>query len=229
MRTWCAVVPFIGPRENFSEFLTSLNEEFLSGFCFVDNTPRSILRQFDLECRGAEVCYHPENLGCAASWNVGLKRGCDRTIILSTSIRFEGQFIPFMQDMWAISNDFGLLTNQAWHLIVLGRGAVDRIGLADESLGKYTCEDNDLMWRMHLAGIHGARPGTEAHLPKFMPHGVMCVGNAVALKCGAIKPEFQQVQDRYVKKWGGLPGQEKFLHPFNDASKPISWWPGCPE
>lgn len=100
----------------------------------------------------------------------------------------------------------------------------EEIGEFDELFAPAYFEDNDIHYRMKLAGIdaivyppamfyhYGSRTQNEAQEngEPFVP-----------------SPIFEKNREKYVKKWGGVPGEEKFQNPYNDISKDIWWTKQC--
>ncbi len=89
---------------------------------------------------------------------------------------------------------------------------VNSVGLFDEwispNYGYF--EDNDYHRRMKLLGFD-IRPIESA--------GVIHVGSSTLKNFSPYEEKihherFRAARDRYIQKWGGLPGEEKFLTPF---------------
>jgi GT2 family glycosyltransferase len=94
---------------------------------------------------------------------------------------------------------------------MISKETYETIGQFDDGFFPAYFEDNDYHYRINLAGMkaitypmaiyyhYGSRTQTEAK------QGVPVVSNTL----------FEINRERYVRKWGGLPGQEKFKTPFN--------------
>lgn len=95
----------------------------------------------------------------------------------------------------------------------LSRECWEMVGEFDELFEPAYFEDNDYHYRMKLAGVkavvyppalfyhYGSRTQNEAN-----ETGLPCVSGGM----------FENSRALYVKKWGGVPGEEKFISPYND-------------
>ena len=160
--------------------------------------------------RGVDVKFHPENLGVSGSWNYGIRTEADFLWILSSSLIFNNGFSELIKKM-EFADEYGLLTDQAWHCIGFTKKTFDKVGFFDEQFYPGYFEDTDYLYRLKLAGIHNS---VEHNLPK-VDIDVTCQGTAMALKSGAVNVRFDVLQEYYKRKWGGYPGEEKFIIPFN--------------
>lgn len=231
MNDWQVVVPHIGPKWNLRQCLASMGKITVP-LLIVDNSPDSHTKTMGLP-DGAQVEYYPQNLGVAASWNRGLKQGARWTMICSASMRFgEGGLGRVIDLASAAADERGLLLYNnysdgprtlGWHIIVIGHATVTAVGYFDENFYPAYWEDNDYGYRMHLAGM--AFPGV-IPLPSITVPDLAPVGHYVALSSGAVKGlNMSDNEAYYEKKWGGPSAQEKWVHPFNDPTKGIDWWP----
>lgn len=173
----------------------------------IDNSRESFAKKY--EGRGAQIYYHPENLGVPGSWNLGLKSEADFVWIVSSSLIFNAGFSELVEKM-PQANEWGLLTDQAWHCIGFTRKTVDTIGYFDEQFYPGYYEDNDYGYRLQLAGIHN--DGVH-ELPK-VSLDVHNQGNALTMRSGIVNVKFYRNQEYYQNKWGGLPGKEVYTAPF---------------
>lgn len=92
----------------------------------------------------------------------------------------------------------------------------EAVGEFDELFAPAYFEDNDYHYRMKLLGVpaivlpsamfyhYGSRTQNEADTAPIVSGGM-----------------FENNRANFVKKWGGLPDQEKFVHPYNDETKII--------
>lgn len=182
-----------------------------SQLILVDNSKESFCTKY--LGKGAEVRFHPENLGVAGSWNYGIRSDAEFLWIISSSIVFNKGFSELVEKTKE-ANEWGLLTEEAWHCIGFSRKTFDKVGMFDELFYPGYYEDNDFGYRLKLAGIHN-NPDHPS-LPKVKVD-VTCQGTATTLKSGLVKPRFDLLQQYYTRKWGGLPGYETFLTPFNQG------------
>lgn len=221
MQEWQCVCPWIAPRTNLEGLLETLGE-FTVPFLIVDNSPTSETKTMNLP-KGIEVEYYPNNLGVAASWNRGLIRGAKWTLIVSASVRFGNGLQSFIDGASKRASAYGLNPRMAMHLYVIGKATVDEIGYPDENFYPIYEEDIDLWRRMILGGITG---DGRSELPYYHPDDVTVVGDAMALKSGAIKFDMSENYAYTVRKWGmRAPHTEAaYKHPFNNPANPLSFW-----
>lgn len=205
MRDYLVILPIINNEGLVKRCLSSFDIPRSNVF-IVDNSPDSFGKQF----KDYHVEYHPENAGVGRSWNIGFRYGADYNILVSASMYFKNG-ISELVDKLSYANEYGLLTYEGWHTIVIGKKTIEKIGYIDENFYPAYYEDNDYMYRMKLANIHNKPNG--AILPK-VDIDVECAGNAMSMKNGVFV-DLQKNSDYYERKWGGKPGQEKYEKPFN--------------
>lgn len=232
MTDWQIVIPHVMPRWNLEQCLASMGTPPVP-LLIVDNSPTSDTRTMTIP-DNTEVVWHPDNLGVAASWNLGLRRGAKWTLIVSASIRFEAGGIARMLEAVApLANEYGLELgswdrradgpwNVGWKCIIIGRALVDRIGEFDENLYPAYIEDRDYGHRARLA--FGAIPWLKGGVEVA---GVTKIGDAVAWKHGAMgpNPPTQWNWEYYREKWGVVGDTETYVTPFNDPSVGLDYWP----
>lgn len=205
--TWQVVVPWIGPPGLLELCLCTMKIWSSPGVpvLVVDNTPdRASDGVYHAQKPGVEVVHHPLNLGIAASWNLGLERGADFTVLLSASVWFEfglsdaisaGITDKDLKDGW------GMRTPLAWHAHIVGRRCVEEVGMFDERFWPAEYEDTDYMRRMALAGY------PYDSLPIAGTYGMYSLGTSIAGHMG-LAPKSEQPRLHYIAKWGGEPGSE---------------------
>lgn len=206
----------------------------LSRVIFVNNMghPRvgNLMKQ--ALARGAEVYNCPWNLGCAGSWNLGLRRmeedGDDFCLILSPSAMFD---VPFQKIIDHIA-DAETKTPGGQHLFDRGSAkhcfAMTRLGLSvgglfDENYYPVFGEDADYCYR---ASKNGLGQICVQHCSLGFMHSRSI---SAAVKTSASLMNLHQCNaprwtNYYRRKWGGDHCQEKYSLPFNDQSKGINDW-----
>lgn len=183
----------------------------------VDNSPDQFaVRRWGDNIFEGRIFPHPENLGVSASWNIGIELARDHRreflIIMSAGVEFEkGGWQQFLAachtqaDRWGLDNQWG------WHCLCLRMSMVEEVGLFDSENFPSYFEDNDYIWRMKCkTGFFANGEGMRKyHLNATMPYGY-----AHAIKKSGVKPNWTQLQNRYIEKWGSVPGDEKWSEPF---------------
>lgn len=145
-----------------------------------------------------------ENRGVPASWNLIL----NEAFIHGYDWAFIGSNDCFLApgSLAAAVAVLGTEGVGIWHLHAMNfwaisRETVDRVGWFDENFWPAYHEDQDYHYRMKLAGIgrrNVLRASAEHLGSQTIAAGYECRNN----------------DEYYRRKWGGDPGQERFLEPF---------------
>lgn len=150
-----------------------------------------------------------ENIGVAASWNRlcdSIFNNYDYALIMNDDIRYHcdqdyiQKRIKGMKRLIAIS-EFN------WSIFIIEKKTYQAIGPFDEQFYPAYFEDNDYHRRACLAGYI---PQTCFWLNPMGYNESMSIK-----KDPKLNEKFMENRDKYVKKWGGLPGQEIFSTPYN--------------
>ena len=96
------------------------------------------------------------------------------------------------------------------------------VGEMDELFAPAYFEDNDYHYRMKLLEI----PAIVLPIALFYHYGSRTQNEAIGEPI-VTSPMFEQNRAKYVKKWGGLPGEEKFTIPYNEEGKDIIYTKQC--
>jgi GT2 family glycosyltransferase len=152
-----------------------------------------------------------ENLGVAGSWNRLLKTIFDdeeKTHALILNDDIELCMTPYMLAEWLrVQTGRLFITLKDWSAFVIPRATWQDVGEFDEGFYPAYYEDSDYAYRMKLSG------GGLVRSPQLSPQ--VYRDNSTAAKDPSIRVAAQKNRERYIQKWGGLPGQEKFIKPFN--------------
>lgn len=212
------VLPILAPKWNAEQFFESAGN-FDVPFLLIDNSPTHDSASLQLP-KCVEAQWHPDNLGTSISWNLGLMRGAQWTLILSCSTRFgEGGLQAYVDEGVHWASDFGYYSPIGGHCHIVGREMIRRIGVFDPgAYPAYKC-DSDFGHRIDLSDI----PDTGS-LPVFRPKGLHIIGSAIAVQSGAVKDERAKEREAwYAKKWGGQEGKEIYKRPYNNPEFPLSY------
>lgn len=167
-----------------------------------------------------------ENVGVAASWNVGLdlaiQEEADWLVVLSEAVRFGAK--GGCDLLWALSScsrHFPILhANQfGWHLQAIRRSTWERVGPFDPIFKPAYFEDTDYLYRMGLAGLPSPREngGRFAHAEL----DAIDLGAGHSIQQGLAAIRMGDMEGHYVRKWGGRQGRELWRHPYNNPS--LDW------
>lgn len=162
------------------------------------------------------VVIEPEkNIGVAASWNLLCEHIFEHhshAIILNDDVYWGRK--EFEVSMFV--NQFGtkglITTPMDWCNFILPKQTFEEVGKFDEEFYPAYFEDNDYAYRMKLAGL-------EIMKVPFMLPQVHRVSQTMEKESGIgydeISQGFRKNKKRYIEKWGGEPGEEKYKTPFN--------------
>lgn len=176
-----------------------------------------------------EVQHYGKNIGVSASWNKGLEKGADQTIILSQWVRFAPAELPWRKDPWGLDHianginehatEYGLeFADQGYHIMSIGRKTVETIGTFDENFVVFGGDD-DYQHRRSLAGIRDLM-GIWADYKDSGVHSIAFGAHKISGRIDQVKG--WDSTDYYISKWGSVPGH--FDHPFNDINNGLDFW-----
>lgn len=177
-----------------------------------------------------------ENIGVSKAWNVGLHRAMDTdaaVIVNDDVILAPGtleKMVGHLRDYDLVSA-IGGDTGKTGVLESLGADSpdyacfavkpkdfVEKFGTFDENFSPAYFEDNDMRYRIKVGG---GKQGVV--LDARMVHE-----GSVTQNFGGIRVVSHQMFEKnrtyFVSKWGGLPGQETYITPFNDSTRTIKDW-----
>lgn len=99
----------------------------------------------------------------------------------------------------------------------------DTIGEVDELFFPAYFEDNDYHYRLKTAGIKAI-----VYPPAMFYHYGSRTQNEATKIPVVTGSLFEGNRTKYAEKWGGVPGSERFVTPYNDQSKTIKSVMQCP-
>ena len=213
------LVPTLTRFDLLDRFIISLNKQTKKAdeLIIIDNSNGQCYQY-----PGADIV-KANNIGVAGAWNIGLKKAdpnglliiCNDDNVLKPNAIEElvklaenNPEAPFLASAGGGFSFFALRPKMA----------IENVGYFDEGYFPAYYEDNDYHYRMQLAGYDNFIC-TDQELYEM---GVD--GNASQTVNGIQTPDiikeyihagFKSNQYRYICKWGGLPGKEKFDKPFN--------------
>jgi len=170
---------------------------------------------------------HGCNRGLSKSWNDGILNAyssdADVVLVVNDDVSFSPGDVDQLarkafdhRDRYIIScagfhrrlNRW--LPSHGYSCFAVNPVAVEKIGVFDENFFPCYCEDQDYAYRASLAGLHEENcSGT-----KIWHGGSDTIYSDPAL---SRQNRFTQVRnlEYYIRKWGGVGGQERFTHPFD--------------
>lgn len=175
------------------------------------------------------------NNGVSKAWNEILRatQGYDLTVICNDDIVFhEGSFRNLISSWGSCPTDALIITgvngrrNELWtkspdySCFSFGPKAyLDRVGLFDENFTPAYYEDNDSHYRVRLAGHEGY-----GYNDCVITHGGSKTQNADPRNPVVPPKKFEENKEYYKRKWGGVPGDENYLRPFDDPKMTLKDW-----
>lgn len=186
---------------------------------FIDNTPdRSLRPTIDAGWAMPRILVGKSRT-VAGAWNIGagevIARQLDWLVICSSSLRFGPAGGQDFTDALAEHHGRAAVDSQhGWHLIAIARWALLEVGLFDEGFAPAYFEDTDWLYRAGLAGVPSPRENDGRF--GFEPCDAECP-TAETLRRGLAAVDMDAQEARYVAKWGGTQGHERFIRPFDGA------------
>lgn len=192
------------------------------------------------------------NQSLSSAWNQGiewsLSRKHDFTIIINDDILFTSQTIDNMVESFlGMEKDYqcvmitannvrglyedplhtleyetdvvGFQENPDFACFIVRPSILDIVGLFDENFTPAYFEDNDYHYRINIAGYKAYNSVSSP----YYHYGSQTQNANDALP--VVPPfAFELNRSYYCDKWGGIPGEEKWNHPYNNLSLNYSQW-----
>ncbi len=151
-------------------------------------------------------------MGVAESWNRFIITVPEERIIVNDDLIFDsktiGNVVSTPGDLVYITT---LSTINMFSFFLIRNSCVKKIGMFDESIspGYAYFEDNDYFRRMELGGV------TWKSIASNVNHlGSQTMKAYTPQELEAHHQKFRRAQSNYVRKWGDLPGKERFDIPY---------------
>ncbi len=168
------------------------------------------------------------NRGLSRSWNEGIldayEAGADVVIVCNDDLAFAPGDLDALADHALANRDRHIVVCAGWDhgaarrvdslgysCFALNPVALETIGCFDENFFPAYCEDQDYDWRARLAGL-AVDSCRETSVRHWRDSTVSW--NPELRRQGAVT--FPLNTEYYARKWGGVPGDERFSRPFDD-------------
>lgn len=205
-------IPTLNAYEELAKCVASINNSTREDIHIhiIDNGGRMP----HIEGDNISVMKPPANLGVAGSWNWFIDNVSEPRIICNDDVQFHPEAIDrivaaYDEDYLIFPTAVG--NSNSFSCFMLPDKVVQSVGKFDEWISpKYGYfEDNDYHRRMKLAGFD-IKP-----CDAVIDHvGSSTLKNFSREKKEEHHEKFKLARDHYKKKWGGLPGEEKYDSPF---------------
>lgn len=188
----------------------------------------------DVEHRLYVIESYRENNGVSWAWNTGMDRaladGYEYALICNDDIWFEPGAIGKMYNTIIKTGAVLVSPNQNGNLpqdgVVPGadffcfmvdiKQLLEKCGRFDHNFWPAYFEDNDMHWRINLAGATALM-----NRDAIVYHHGSATQNAIPAFPVTPPEQFLNNMRYYVEKWGGEPGKECFEHPYNNPALSI--------
>jgi GT2 family glycosyltransferase len=144
------IIPILNRYDLLDKVLDSINHPIGEILIINNGEEKYESKRSDLNVR---VLNLPSNLGCAGSWNLGIKLypHVKYWMISSADTAFLPESLPMFEEL---SNEYRMVrSTHSYNCFTLGDNIVKRVGLFDEYIYPAYFEDNDYEERMALEGI----------------------------------------------------------------------------
>jgi GT2 family glycosyltransferase len=156
----------------------------------------------------------PRNLGVASSWNFLINRAIEQgetnfLILNDDVILKKGESIinEIINTHKGNNNFYVCYASNHWSSYILNKEIYEQVGEFDENFKRCFFEDNDYAYRMKLKGVN-------YHIDQRLNPEVF-LNNGSTIIDPTLRGEHEN-REYFVKKWGGMPNEEKYLTPFNE-------------
>lgn len=171
--------------------------------------------------KSVEVVHNFMNVGFSGSINQIIKQNIDCPYWCILSVDWHPKPGQLKKLAKRLENPFvGILcdkTQNGYSSMVFTPELLYEVGYLDENFFPAYYEDNDHRYRMKIAGIEWE------YLPLDYQHAVSATIKRDPAIYAKNQMTFKENGRYYVEKWGGLPGQEKYITPF-DMDLPLDYW-----
>ena len=195
-----------------------------------------LMRSVDIPVKPIVLDNWVNNVGVSKSWNWGLTHAqdCEALFIVNDDVTFApgamSKMLDAIQDFDLVSAIGGDHDQTGVHeiidngspdyaaFVIKPEEFLDKFGLFDENFTPAYFEDNDMRYRIKVSG---GRQGIvlDARMYHYGSYTQNHDGQRVVSH-----QMFEANRDYYVRKWGGTPGEETYINPFNDVSKTLKDW-----
>lgn len=155
-----------------------------------------------------------KNIGVAASWNrlctTIFNLGYENAAILNDDIMLGFGQAHLQQLLIANPGKF-ITTIVDWCVFIMPKTVYEKVGPFDENFFPAYYEDKDYERRLKLSNSSIIRS------PALSP--MVYRSSSTAEKDSSVHVAAHKNKAYFLKKWGGPPGGEKFITPFNEKSK----------
>lgn len=172
------------------------------------------------EAMGATITRPGRNIGAGAAWNAGLLWAWERdyraALVINDDIALsDPRTLTIFRDLYVCcGRQLRYAKDRGFSAIAIGRETWDAVGGFDEGYWPAYFEDNDYHRRCILAGI----PYDDMQIDSIHLGGGSSTIKASPTLNRLNGTTFSCNRDRYIGKWGGSPGHERFATPWDGGA-----------
>lgn len=206
--TLCLGIPTINQAEMLNEALNTYVDTFFGRHIFIVDNGNQEINQ--LPMAGLKILKQKKNLGVAASWNLICKcamlHGYTHVLIMNDDV-VSNKYADALEDYVDDVDADLFIGDNNFSMFILSLDAYLKLGPFDENFQGAYFEDNDYLWRakqskMIIEQTELMNPDTYAQSMSIK-------------KDPSLNANFESNKAYYIKKWGGVPTEEKYNQPFN--------------
>jgi GT2 family glycosyltransferase len=167
---------------------------------------------------GAGVLRPERRLSVAASWNLGFRETTAPLVLLLNDDFFCGQFTVIRLALAAKKQSGIAAVRGNWGACLLTRALYESVGPFDEQFAPAYHEDCDYRMRLKLRNIRvvNVADSESSHVDHATREAMGPAERA------AFEQQCQLVLAKYRDKWGGNPGGETFMEPYDGVARVAS-------
>lgn len=171
------------------------------------------------------------NIGVAASWNIGLRSvqrrggGESRALVLNDDVVLAQDALQAYSDAFVAADDNVVLIGpveyaySAWCCRV--EMLLEEVGELDEQFWPAYFEDNDLSYRIALAGLREKFIDNELLGVSQLAGGAMTTADLGESGSEWLRRCYDKNRRLYDAKWGGQPPHELYAKPYDPTSADV--------
>lgn len=199
-------IPTINRSDLLMEALGTYNSSWRGRHIYIVDNGNQEIRNTN---PWVEIYRPPANLGVSGSWNWMMKKAFEAGY---THVALLNDDIIWKKDIKSIENfvkenPAGLyVSGGTWCCFIVSYETFTKVGGFDEGFFPAYFEDNDYCYRCRLAEIPRVTDGF------FSPE---VYRNSMTIeKDGSLNQNFDTNKKKFIVKWGGEPGHEKYRTPY---------------
>jgi GT2 family glycosyltransferase len=213
MSNFCILIPTINRADLLLEALAEYDKCYPNTRILILDTGKQSLGSSN---PNVTIFGIPEPMGVARAWNClisiagGYYKEENFLILNDDVILTKGESDIHKIINRGNDNTFHVCrTAYNWSSFILRKSIYDNIGLFDEDFEKCYFEDNDYHYRMKLAGV---KIKYEDDLNPDIYR------NSMTIQKDPLLGNYINNKELFIKKWGGMPGEEIYENPYNKPS-----------